>query len=145
MKKRMAVWVVVLPLLVVFSTSLVGNALAAHSTPEMKAGALIPAHPENGKLILFEPGDRFGLFKEYFGLRPSTRVCWVSGSTLGSLQRRYNTSVSTINVRHRGSFQLVTVKGARSGHIRKILGQHHCVLVKNHRHTFFLPLDGHTS
>ena len=56
MKKRMAVWVVVLPLLVVFSTSLVGSALAAHSTTEMKAGALIPAHPENGKLVLFETG-----------------------------------------------------------------------------------------
>jgi hypothetical protein len=144
MKKRMAVWVVVLPLLVVFSTSLVGTALAAHSTTENKAGVLIPAHPETGKLVLLQSGDRFSLFKEYFGLRPSTSVCWVSTATLASLETRYDTSVSTISVRDRGSFDLVTVNGANPGHIRQILGQHHCVLVGSH-HAFFLPLDGHTS
>ena len=146
MKKRMAVWVVVLPLLVVFSMSLVGTALASHSTVELKAGALIPAQPkkEKGKLVLLETGGSFSLFKEFFGLKPSTSVCWVSGATLASLEARYATSVSTVDLGSRGSFQLVTVEDADSGHVRQLLGQNPCALVQGH-HTFFLPLDGHTS
>ena len=144
MKTRMAVWVVVLPLLVVFSTSLVGTALASRSTVQVKAGALIPAHPRKGKLVLLETGGSFALFKDYFGLKSSTSVCWVSEATLASLQARYATSVSTVDVGSRGSFQLVTVEDASAGHVRKILGQNPCVLVHGH-HTFFLPLDGHTS
>ena len=144
MKKRMAVWVVVLPLLVVFSMSLVGTALASHSTVQMKASALIPAHPKKGKLVLLETGGSFSLFKEYFGLKSSTSVCWVSGATLASLEARYATSVSTVDLGSRGSFQLVTVEDADSGHVRQLLGQNPCALVQGH-HTFFLPLDGHTS
>ena len=144
MKKRMAVWVVVLPLLVVFSMSLVGTALASHSTVQVKAGALIPAHPKKGKLVLLETGGSFALFKDYFGLKSSTTVCWVSEATLASLKARYVTSVSTVVVGSRGSFQLVTVEDADSGHVRHILGQNPCALVQRH-HTFFLPLDGHTS
>ena len=144
MKKRMAVWVVVLPLLVVFSTSLVGTALASHSTVEVKAGALIPAHPKKGKLVLLETGGSFDLFKEFFGLKSSTSVCWVSEATLASLEARYATSVSTVDLGSRGSFQLVTVEDANTGHVRQILGQNPCTLVQEH-HTFFLPLDGHTS
>ena len=144
MKKRMAVWVVVLPLLVVFSMSLVGTALASHSTVEVKAVALIPAHPKKGKLVLLETGESFSLFKEYFGLKSSTTVCWVSGATLASLEARYATSVSTVDLGSRGSFQLVTVEDADSGHVRQLHGQNPCALVQGH-HTFFLPLDGHTS
>ena|SRR6187551_526677 len=144
MKKRMAVWVVVLPLLVVFSMSLVGTALASHSTVQMKAGALIPAHPKKGKLVLLETGGSFSLFKEYFGLKSSTSVCWVSGATLASLEARYATSVSTVDLGSRGSFQLVTVEEADTGHVRQLVGQNPCTLVQGH-HTFFLPLDGHTS
>jgi hypothetical protein len=146
MKKRMAVWVVVLPLLVVFSMSLVGTALASHSTLEVKAGALIPAHPKKvkGKLVLLEENGSFSLFKDYFGLKPSTSVCWVSEATLASLEARYATSVSTVDLGSRGSFQLVTVEDADTGHVRQIVGQNPCTLVQGH-HTFFLPLDGHTS
>jgi len=144
MKKRMAVWVVVLPLLVVFSMSLVGTALASHSTVQVKAGALIPAHPKKGKLVLLETGGSFSLFKEYFGLKSSTSVCWVSGATLASLEARYATSVSTVDLGSRGSFQLVTVEEADTGHVRQLVGQNPCTLVQGH-HTFFLPLDGHTS
>ena len=145
MKKRMAVWVVVLPLLAVFSMSLVGTALASHSTVEVKAGALIPAHPKKkGKLVLLETGGSFALFKEYFGLKSSTSVCWVSEGTLASLEARYATSVSTVDLGSRGSFQLVTVEDADTGHVRQLLGQNPCTLVQGH-HTFFLPLDGHTS
>jgi len=144
MKKRMAVWVVVLPLLVVFSMSLVGTALASHSTVQMKASALIPAHPKKGKLVLLETGGSFSLFKEYFGLKSSTSVCWVSGATLASLEARYATSVSTVDLGSRGSFQLVTVEEADTGHVRQLVGQNPCTLVQGH-HTFFLPLDGHTS
>ena len=144
MKKRMAVWVVVLPLLVVFSMSLVGTALASHSTVQMKAGALIPAHPKKGKLVLLEPGGSFSLFKEFFGLKSSATVCWVSEATLASLEARYATSVSTVDLGSRGSFQLVTVQDADTGHVRQIVGQNPCTLVQDH-HTFFLPLDGHTS
>ena len=144
MKKRMAVWVVVLPLLVVFSMSLVGTALASHSTVQMKAGALIPAHPKKGKLVLLETGGSFSLFKEFFGLKSSSSVCWVSEATLASLEARYATSVSTVDLGSRGSFQLVTVEDADAGHVRQILGQNPCTLVHGHR-TFFLPLDGHTS
>ena len=72
-------------------------------------------------------------------------MCWVSGATLASLRARYDTSVSTVQVRHRGSFQLVTVKGAYKQEIRKAIGKQNCVLVKNHHRSFFLPLDGHTS
>ena len=89
--------------------------------------------------------DHFALFKEYFGLRSNARVCWVSGATLGALQARFDTSVSTIQVRHRGSFELVTVKGVSyQKYIWDVIGQSNCVMVKSH-HTFFLPLDGHTS
>ena len=144
MKKRLAVWVVVLPLLVVFSMSLVGTALASHSTVQMKASALIPAHPKKGKLVLLETGGSFSLFKEYFGLKSSTSVCWVSGATLASLEARYATSVSTVDLGSRGSFQLVTVEEADTGHVRQLVGQNPCTLVQGH-HTFFLPLDGHTS
>jgi len=145
MKKRMAVWVVVLPLLAVFSMSLVGTALASHSTVEVKAGALIPAHPkQKGKLVLLEPSGSFALFKEFFGLKPSTSVCWVSEATLASLEARYATSVSTVDLGSRGSFQLVTVEDAATGHVRQLVGQNPCTLVQGH-HTFFLPLDGHTS
>jgi hypothetical protein len=147
MKKRMAVWVVVLPLLVVFSMSLVGTALASHSTIQEKAGALIPAHPSKGnkgKLVLLEPGGSFSLFKDYFGLKSSTSVCWVSEATLASLEARYATSVSTVDLGSRGSFQLVTVEDADTGHVRQIVGQNPCTLVQDH-HSFFLPLDGHTS
>lgn len=144
MKKRMAVWVVVLPLLAVFSMSLVGTALASQSTVQVKAGELISAHPKTGTLVLLETGGRFALFKEYFGLKPSSSVCWVSEATLASLEARYATSVSTVDVGSRGSFQLVTVTDADSGHVRQILGQNPCALVHGHR-AFFLPLDGHTS
>ena len=101
MKKRMAVWVVVLPLLLLFSTSLVGTALAAHSTVQMKAGSLIPAHPKQGALVVLETSRNFTLFKAYFGLKPDASVCWVSDVTLASLQCRYATSVSTVEVRSR--------------------------------------------
>ena len=144
MKKRMAVWVVVLPLLGVFSMSLVGTALAAHSSVETKAGALIPAHPKGGKLVLLETSGNFALFKEYFGLKSTASVCWVSDSTLATLKARYDTSVSTVDLGSRGSFQLVTVGDADSGHVRQILSQSPCSLVQQN-HTFFLPLDGHTS
>jgi hypothetical protein len=144
MKKRMAAWVVVLPLLVVFSTSLVGTALASQSTVQDKAGAVVPAHPKQGKLVLLEPDGSFGLFKEYFGLKPSSKVCWVSEATLASLEARYATSVSTVDLGSRGSFQLVTVEDTNAGHVRQIVAQNPCALVHEH-HVFFLPLDGHTS
>ncbi|HUQ22915.1 MAG TPA: hypothetical protein VM049_07850 [Gaiellaceae bacterium] len=140
----MAVWVVVLPLLAVFSMSLVGTALASQATVQGKAGALVPPHPDQGKLVLLETGGSFSLFKEYFGLKPSSSVCWVSARTLASLQARYATSVSTVDLGARGSFRLVTVQDADTGHVRQVIGQNPCALVQSHR-TFFLPLDGHTS
>ena len=143
MKKRMAVWVVVLPLLALFSASLVGSALAARLSVQARAGDVVPAGGKPGKLVLVDTGQG-SLVGDYFGLKSSTRVCWVSERTLALLAAKYETSVSTVTVDSRGSFELVTVKDADAGHIRQIVNQNPCTLVHNNR-TYFLPLDAHTS
>src|SRR5215204_5600766 len=139
MKKRMAAWVVVLPLLALFATTLVGSALAARSTVEAKAGSVIPAGAQEGQLVLLDTGET-SLINDYFGLKSNSSVCWVSKTTLAVLRAKYETTVSTVSVDSRGSFQLVTVENADAGHLRQILEQNPCTLVHKHR-TFFLPLD----
>ena len=149
MKKHKLGWLLIVPVVLAFSASLVGTAIAGRSTVEMKAGALIPhgAHEESGVLVAVAHDGRFRLFKSYFGVAPKQEVCWVSNEIAHRVDVRYRTRTRTIRVRGRGDFTMQVVSKGNAQHIRRILGrsQARCTFVSTTERTFFLPLDGHTS
>lgn len=142
--RRLATWFSIAVMLSLFSGLLLGNAFARGSTLSAAAASVVPERASQGVLVVFKADRRFAQFKDFFGLRPQTRVCWVSKRTLRQLTTKYDTKVSKISIAKRGSFQIVTVKNAKANGIRSVLRQNPCALVRVQR-VFFLPFDPHAS
>lgn len=148
--RRLGVWLVIVPVLVVFATSLVGNALASRSNLEAKAGALIRAGDdrEDGFFVKVVGGRDDGVsskVRSILGLSHKKRLCWVTPTTAATLSDRYETREHTVTLPGRGSFRLLIVFDGDADSIRAILDQGRCTLISDHWRTFYLPFQPHIS
>jgi hypothetical protein len=146
-----ATWLFIVPLLAMFSFSVVAGAKtfgkedvgrAVRQLPDDRHVVEVPVSKgdrggdghgdqgDGGNLT-----DRFSHSEHY--------VCSVNSTQLAKIQTRYRTGRSTLRVDGR-SLDIVAVYDANERDLRDYLGNVSCVLVKV-SHTFFLPFDAHTS
>lgn len=148
--RRLAAWLFIVPVLVIFSASLVGNALASRSSIQAKAGALIPSGKGSkaGLFVKVEHGRHAGVgsrVRSLFGLQRKKRLCWVSRSTADVLAQEYDTRNDSVTVPGRGTFRLLLVFDGDAEAIRDVIDQGRCTLISDHWFTFYLPFQPHIS
>jgi hypothetical protein len=137
-----ATWLVAVPLLALFSFSVVaGAATYGAKPPAAEALGKLPAATNVVvQLGATEPHDQSVVQRL---THVAKLVCSVDGTQLTAIQASYRTSTSSLTVDGR-SVQVVSVYGADEKSIRGYLGSTHCVLVQVAQ-IFFLPFDAHTS
>jgi hypothetical protein len=149
-RRRLAAWLFITPVLLVFAGSLVGGALASRSSIEAKAGQVIPAGSDSrdGYLIKIARAGRTGAagkIKSYFGLGAKSDLCWVTREQAAILSQRYETLEDTVTVPGEGTYDLLIVFNGDRKVILTVLDQERCTLVTGPRRTFYLPFHAHTS
>jgi len=147
--KVAATWLLVVPLLTMFSFSVVASAKTLEKPDVAGAVEQLP-NASHVVEVAVAPDGKHG---ENDG-GPSVRerfthldhlVCSVNATLLAAIEQRYTTSRFTVDVRNR-SLDVVAVYGANATSLRSYLGAPgmRCVLVQVKR-VFFLPFDAHTS
>jgi hypothetical protein len=121
-----ATWLFIVPLLGLFSFSVVAG---ASTFGREDLGGAIEQLPDQTHVI--EVPAALSQSRHY--------VCSVNTTQLARIQTRYRTGRITV-----GSLDVVTVYNANEQVLRGYLGDVTCVLV-HVSHTFFLPFDAHTS
>jgi hypothetical protein len=149
-RRRLAVWLFIVPVLLLFAASLVGNALASRSSIEAKAGGLIPAGDDSkdGFLVEFVDARHAGVgsrVKALFGLAHKKRLCWVTPSTAAVLSQQYETGEHTVTLPGRGTYEVLIVFDGDADSIRAVLDQGRCTLISDHWRTFYLPFQPNVS
>jgi hypothetical protein len=149
-RRRLAVWFLVVPVLLLFSASLVGNALASRSSMEAKAGDLIPAGDgaADGFLVKFVADGDDGVaskVKSVFGMAHMKHLCWVTPATAAVLSQQYETREHRVTLPGRGTFGVLIVFDGDADSIRAVLDQGRCTLISDPWRTFYLPFQPHIS
>jgi hypothetical protein len=146
-----ATWLFIVPLLALFSFSVVAGA-TTFGKPDV--GSAVGELPSTGRVVEVpvsgggasgggnstdaELVDRFGRSEHY--------VCSVTSSQLVRIKQRYRTGRYVLNLNGRRPVDIVTVYDANERELRAYLGSGgvSCVLVQV-SHVFFLPFDAHGS
>jgi hypothetical protein len=150
-RRRLVPWLVIVPVLVLFSSNLVANAIASRSSIEAKAGALIPSGKNGraaGLLVKFEHGRHAGVgsrVRSLFGLQHKKRLCWVTQESAAVLAQEYDTRNDSVTVPGHGTLDLLIVFDGDAESIRNVLDQGRCTLISDHWFTFYLPFQPHIS
>jgi hypothetical protein len=144
---RLATWILIVPLLALFSFSVVAGATTFGKPDLAKA---VKALPDKTHVVEVEvsggkkEGDGNQGLVERFSYAAHL-VCSVTGSQLARIQQHYTTGRLALTV---GGTQIdiVTVYGSSEQDMRGYLGTNgvKCVLVQV-SHVFFLPFDAHGS
>jgi hypothetical protein len=146
MRKRFLVWLIVVPVLVFFSTNVIGSALASRSSVTALGVRIVPAGAtrSSGYLVTVARSPQgFTLFKTWFGVSPQARVCWITHAEADRISRKYPSRERAVKVNGRGTFWMLVVYPAWAKDIRQMLGsaQAKCTLVATTQRAFFLPFD----
>lgn len=144
-------WSVILVMFIAFAFAmLVGMAgLGTAANESDAASALVGSHSasEGAFVVVSTDAKRLHpLFNRFFGINPKVEVCWATNRQLSSIKQRWKrTTMRKVTVKRRGTFKLITVRGATKTALRrKVSGTLSCKLVRR-RSAFFLPLDGAVS
>jgi hypothetical protein len=139
-----ATWLFIVPLLAMFSFSVVAGAKtfgkpdvgsAVQKLPDDQHVVEVPVSVDRGGGGGDNVADNFSRAAHY--------VCSVTGSQLARIKTQYRTGRYSLSINGR-TLDLVTVYDASERDLRGYLGNVSCVLVKV-SHTFFLPFDAHGS
>src|SRR5215210_9068177 len=133
---RLATWILIVPMLSLFSFSVVAGARGLGGDPKY-ADAVRDLGPNKGGayVVVREPANP--LEKIFNG--GAAHVCWINSAQLARVSARWPTGRMTIGY-GRGSLDLVTVTGAKVPELRAQLGGADCALVHVER-TFYLPFE----
>lgn len=156
--RLLATWLFIVPLLALFSFSVVASAKTL-SKPDLKSAvSRLPSDEHVIQIAVGPDQSDHGTGKKDTGDEGSNGnaltarfdhaehlVCSVTGSQLVQLQQRYRTGRFSLNVGGK-SLDIVSVYDANETDIRAFLGGTglKCELVQV-SHVFFLPFDAHTS
>lgn len=135
-------WLVAVPLLTLFSFSVVAGASTYGSKPP--AAEALAKLPDSTKVVVQVPASAphdQSLIERLTHV--AKLVCSVNATQLTAIQKAYRTSTASLTIDNR-SVQVVSVYGANEKSIRGYLGDTQCVLVQVAQ-VFFLPFDAHTS
>ena len=129
--KRLSVWFVVLPCLVVFSVVLVGGAIAGGGSVR-EAAANVSAGRHGGVVVVSNENSTLRA--------PKKSVCWVSNADAAEIRSQFSTSDETVD-----GVRVLVVHDVAQGKLRQLMdGREHCTYVHDGR-TYFLPFDPHIS
>jgi hypothetical protein len=145
---RLASWLLIVPILSLFSFSVVAGARGFGARPDYAgaASAVTPsAHGKDGAVVVVGTSDRNDnpIAKLFSGT--TREVCWITSPQLARVAARYRTGRMTVAAGGK-TLDLVTVDGAKDRDLRALLGVGAltCRLVQVSS-TFFLPFDAHGS
>jgi hypothetical protein len=138
---RVATWLLIVPLLSLFSFSVVAGAQGLNGKREY-AEAVRDLGPRKGGtyVVLREPANPL---ERIFRGGAAEHVCWIDAQQLARVAERWPTGKMSIGYESR-SLDLITVTGAREHELRAELGNVKCALVQVAR-TFYLPFEAHGS
>ena len=138
---RLATWILIVPMLSLFSFSVVAGARGLNGKPNY-ADAIrdLGPHKRGRYLVVKQSGSPL---ERFFSGAAAQRVCWINSSQLARVSQRWATGRTTVSSGSR-TLDLVTVTGAKEAELRAELGNVSCVLVQLSR-TFYLPFDAHGS
>lgn len=139
----LATWMFIVPLLSLFSFSVVAGARTSKPDYESAVKQLPPDQPV--VQVSAAPSDNDGTNGLFDRVTHEHFVCSVTASELVRIQARYRTSRFTIGHGSR-TLDIVSVYGANERDLRTYLGDNgvRCVLVRVAT-VFFLPFDPHGS
>jgi hypothetical protein len=138
---RVATWLLIVPLLSLFSFSVVAGARGLDGKRDYAEAVRDLGHHKRGAYVVVrEPTNPL---ERIFAGGAAEHVCWIDGTQLARVAERWTTGRMTIGYRS-GSLELVTVDGAKAPDLRAELGNVKCVLVQVSR-TFYLPFEAHGS
>jgi hypothetical protein len=146
---RLASWLVIVPVLALFSFTVVAGAAGFGAVPRYAdaAAKVAPAggHEKGGFVVVdSSTADASNSLRRLFRPPAGREVCWITTTQLARVSARYETGRMSISF-DGSTLDLVTVGGATDGDLRALLGHDvECRLVKV-AHLFFLPFDAQGS
>jgi hypothetical protein len=140
---RVATWILIVPLLSLFSFSVVAGARGLNGKRDYDEAVRELGPRKGGAYVVLRERPNLNPLERIFSGGAADHVCWIDSSQLARIAERWPTGRMSIEY-GRGSLELVTVSGAKEPELRAELGGVKCVLVQLQR-TFYLPFDAHGS
>ena len=137
---RVATWFLIVPLLSLFSFSVVAGARGVSGKRDYAEAVSALGPKKTGTYVVLR--EHPNPLEKFFG-GAAEHVCWIDSEQLARVGKRWSTGMITITYGSR-SLDIVTVDGAKTPDLREELGGVKCVLVQRAR-TFYLPFDAHGS
>ena len=138
---RVATWFLIVPLLSLFSFSVVAGARGLSGKRDYAEAVSALGPKKTGAYLVLR--EHPNPLEKFFDGGAAERVCWIDSEQLARVGKRWSTGMITIEYGS-GSLNLVTVDGAKAPDLREELGGVKCVLVQRSR-TFYLPFEAHGS